>query len=122
MAVIGVIDNYISRIAEYLSIWQFLMVRAVFAIPLVGLLSYFGVGRLRPIRLWAVFMRSFLIAVAMLFYFSSLSLLSMTQGACWAFYVACFCPFDHCPSSAAPHRTYSDYGCRNWICGDCSRS
>ena len=33
MAVIGVIDNYISRIAEYLSIWQFLMVRAVFAIP-----------------------------------------------------------------------------------------
>ena len=80
MAVIGVIDNYISRIAEYLSIWQFLTVRAVFAIPLVGLLSYFGVGRLRPIRLWAVFVRSLLIAVAMLFYFSSLSLLSMTQG------------------------------------------
>ena len=80
MAVIGVIDNYISRIAEYLSIWQFLAVRAVFAIPLVGLLSYFGVGRLRPNRLWAVFVRSFLIAVAMLFYFSSLTLLSMTQG------------------------------------------
>ena len=80
MAVIGVIDNYISRIAEYLSIWQFLMVRAVFAIPLVGLLSYFGVGSLRPIRLWAVFVRSFLIAVAILFYFSSLSLLGMTQG------------------------------------------
>ena len=80
MAVIGVIDNYISRIAEYLSIWQFLAVRAVLAIPLVGLLSYFGVGCLRPNRFWAVFVRSLLIAVAMLFYFSSLSLLSMTQG------------------------------------------
>ena len=78
MAVIGVIDNYISRIAAYLSIWQFLTIRAVFAIPLVGLLSYFGVGRLRPIRLWAVFVRSCLIAVAMLFYFSSLSLLSLS--------------------------------------------
>ena len=43
-------------------------------------MSYFFVGRLRPIRLWAVCVRSFLIAVAMLFYFSSLSLLSMTQG------------------------------------------
>ena len=80
MAVIGVIDNYISRIAEYLSIWQFLAVRAVLAIPLVGLLSYFGVGCLRPNRFCAVFVRSLLIAVAMLFYFSSLSLLSMTQG------------------------------------------
>ena len=80
MAIIGVIDNYIPRIAEYLSIWQFLAIRAVFAIPLVGLLSYYGVGRLRPNRLWAVFVRSLFIALAMLFYFSSLSLLSMTQG------------------------------------------
>ena len=80
MAVIGIIDNYISRIAEFLSIWQFLAVRAVFAIPFVALLSFFGVGSLRPKRLWAVFVRSLLIAVAMLFYFSSLSLLSMAQG------------------------------------------
>ena len=80
MAVIGIIDNYISRIAEFLSIWQFLAVRAVFAIPFVALLSFFGVGSLQPKRLWAVFVRSLLIAMAMLFYFSSLSLLSMAQG------------------------------------------
>ncbi len=80
MAFIGVIDNFIPRVATEIGLWQFHLIRALLATPLVIGLSLLGLGRLGPRRLWAVALRSFLVAIAMLFYFSALALMSIAQA------------------------------------------
>ena len=80
MAVIGVIDNYIAVISQDVSIWQFMIVRGAFALPIIIMLSFLGLGTMRPIRTWAVGIRSLLIAISMLFYFGSLSFMPIAQG------------------------------------------
>ena len=80
MAVIGVIDNYIAIISSDVSIWQFMLVRGAIALPIIAVLSFLGLGTMRPIRTWAVGLRSLLIAISMLFYFGSLSFMPIAQG------------------------------------------
>jgi drug/metabolite transporter (DMT)-like permease len=80
MAVIGVIDNYIAIISRDVSIWQFMLVRGAIALPFIATLSFFGLGTMRPIRTWAVGLRSLFVAVSMLFYFGSLSFMPIAQG------------------------------------------
>lgn len=80
MAVIGVIDNYIAVISQDVSIWQFMIVGGAFALPIIIMLSFLGLGTMRPIRTWAVGIRSLLIAISMLFYFGSLSFMPIAQG------------------------------------------
>lgn len=80
MAIIGVIDNFIARLASEIGLWQFHFIRALIAIPLVIGLSAMGLGQLAPRRLWAVALRSVLIASAMLFYFSALALMPIAQA------------------------------------------
>ena len=80
MAVIGVIDNYIAVISQDVSIWQFMIVRGAFALPIIIMLSFLGLGTMRPIRTWAVGIRSLLTAISMLFYFGSLSFMPIAQG------------------------------------------
>lgn len=80
MAIIGVIDNFIIQLADEIGLWQFHFVRALIAIPLVMSLAFFGLGTLRPQRIWAVALRSALVGVAMLFYFSALALMSIAQA------------------------------------------
>jgi len=80
MAFIGVIDNFIPRVATEIGLWQFHLIRALLATPLVIGLSLLGLGQLGPRRLWAVALRSFLVAIAMLFYFSALALMSIAQA------------------------------------------
>lgn len=80
MAIIGVIDNFIPRLAVEIGLWQFHMIRALIAIPLIVAMSWLGLGTLAPHRLWAVALRSSLVAIAMLFYFSALALMSIAQA------------------------------------------
>lgn len=80
MLIIGCIDNYIAIIAKQASLWQFQIVRASMAIPLVVLGSVLGLGTLRPKRLWAVSVRSGLMASAMIFYFGALAFLPIAQA------------------------------------------
>jgi drug/metabolite transporter (DMT)-like permease len=80
MAVIGVIDNYIAVISRDVSIWQYMLVRGAIALPIIVVLSFLGLGTMRPIRTWAVGPRSLLIAISMLFYFGSLSFMPITRG------------------------------------------
>ncbi len=80
MAIIGVIDNFIPRLAVEIGLWQFHLIRALIAVPLVVGMSWLGLGRLAPVRLWAVALRSSLVAAAMLFYFSALALMSIAQA------------------------------------------
>ncbi|MEY8838788.1 EamA/RhaT family transporter, partial [Cribrihabitans sp. XS_ASV171] len=80
MAIIGVIDNYVIRLAETIGLWQFHLIRAAMMFPLVMLMAALGLGGLRPRRLWAVALRSLLLATAMLFYFSALALMPIAQA------------------------------------------
>ena len=50
MAVIGVIDNYIAIISRDVSIWQFMLVRGAISLPIIVVLSFLGLGTMRPIR------------------------------------------------------------------------
>ena len=80
MAVIGVIDNYIAIISRDVSIWQFMLIRGAIALPFITILSFFGLGTMRPVRTWAVGLRSLFVAISMLFYFGSLSFMPIAQG------------------------------------------
>lgn len=80
MAVIGVIDNFIVHLAVEIGLWQFNFTRALIALPMVLGLSLIGLGTIRPKRLWAVAVRSLMIAIAMLFYFSALAWMPISQA------------------------------------------
>lgn len=80
MLIIGLIDNFIAVIADTISLWQFQIVRAAMAVPLIGLAAWLGFGSLRPRRLWAVAVRSLLISTAMVFYFGALAFMPIAQA------------------------------------------
>lgn len=80
MTVIGCIDNFIALIARDAGLWQFQILRAAMGLPLVVLASVVGFGTLWALRLWAVALRSFFVAFAMLFYFGSLAFMPLAQA------------------------------------------
>lgn len=80
MLIIGLIDNYVALIADDISLWQFQFLRGCMAAPLLGVLAFFGLGSLRPIRLWAVLLRNGFIALGMLFYFGSLAFMPIAEA------------------------------------------
>ncbi len=80
MSIIGVIDNFVIRVAESVGLWQFHLSRALLMLPLIAVLSISGLGTLRPRRIGVVAVRSVLITLAMLFYFSALALMPIAQA------------------------------------------
>ncbi|WP_420586585.1 DMT family transporter [Ruegeria sp.] len=80
MAIIGVIDNVVVLLSDTIGLWQFHLSRALLMLPLIAGLSLLGMGTMRPRRLGPVIVRSLLITVAMLFYFSSLALMPIAQA------------------------------------------
>lgn len=80
MAIIGVIDNVVILLSDTVGLWQFHLMRAALMLPLVIGLSWLGLGRLRPDRLGPVALRSLLVTMAMLFYFTALSMLPIAQA------------------------------------------
>ena len=80
MLVIGCIDNFISLIAINSGLWQFQVLRSAMGLPLIILASFLGFGTLWALRLWAVALRSFFVAFAMLFYFGSLAFMPLAQA------------------------------------------
>lgn len=80
MLIIGGIDNVIVLLAQEIGLWQFHFTRALIAFPLVIGLSLIGLGTIRPRRWWAVALRSGLVAISMLFYFSALALMPIAQA------------------------------------------
>ncbi|KIC43186.1 membrane protein [Ruegeria sp. ANG-R] len=80
MSIIGVIDNFVIRVAESIGLWQFHLSRALLMLPLIAVLSMLGLGTLWPRRYGVVAVRSVLITLAMLFYFSALALMPIAQA------------------------------------------
>lgn len=80
MTVLGVIDNYVSLLAETISVWQFHLVRSTAALPLLALMPALGLGPLRTRRAGPVALRSALMAVSMMTYFGALGLMPIAQA------------------------------------------
>jgi drug/metabolite transporter (DMT)-like permease len=80
MAVIGVIDNVIPLLAEVVGLWQFYLMRTVLSIPLIYGLAAIGLGQVAPRKWGAVVLRSFLVAVSMMFYFAALALMPYAEA------------------------------------------
>ena len=80
MVLLGFVDNFVATVAEEISIWQFLAVRASMAIPLICLMSMMGLGTMRPKRFWAVAVRSLLTAKGLMLYFGSLAFMPIAQS------------------------------------------
>ena len=80
MMLLGFVDIYVAVIAQTISVWQFLLCRGVLALVLVWAMSRAGLGTIAARRYWAVALRSFLIAVGMIFYFGSLAFMPIAQS------------------------------------------
>lgn len=75
MATLGLTDNFLRHVTADSSLWQFHLLRSLFALALLGVVALAGYGVLRPKKPLAVFGRSVLQAGAMLIYFGCLALL-----------------------------------------------
>ncbi len=85
MALLGLIDNLVILIAEDVGLWQFHLVRSLMSLPLILVVARIGGHSLAPMRFWAVALRSFLVSVAIMFYFGSIAFLTVAQAAAGLF-------------------------------------
>lgn len=85
MAIIGLIDNFVIFVAETHGLWQFHIARTALAVPLIALGAWLGWGTIRPLRAWAVALRSALIGIAMMIYFGCLAFLPIAEVAAGLF-------------------------------------
>ncbi|WP_424964870.1 DMT family transporter [Dinoroseobacter sp. S375] len=82
MLIIGFIDNFVRVIAEDAGLWQFHAVRSAMVLPVLGGLALIFGWPLRARRLWAVLIRSALMATSLLLYFGAVAVLPIsTAGA-----------------------------------------
>ncbi len=85
MALIGLIDNLVYSLAGMSGIWQFHLVRALMALPIIAAVAVLGDRRLWPRRPGPVAARSLIVSVSMVFYFGSLAFLPVAQVAAGLF-------------------------------------
>lgn len=85
MALIGLIDNLVPMIAARAGLWQFHVVRALMALPLVVLLAVMTGWKVRPVRPWAVALRSLALGLSMLCYFGALGAMPVAEAAAGLF-------------------------------------
>src|SRR6056297_3880246 len=85
MVIVGFIDNFVVLIAAEAGIWQFHAVRALMCLPIFLGLVWLGLGRIAPVRRWAVVGRSFFLTLAMVLYFAALGVLPVAQAAAGLF-------------------------------------
>ena len=90
MMIIALVDNLVVIIAETSSLWQFFLLRAAMIIPMIVVLSLFGLGSIRAKSLWRVATRSGLLAFGMLFYFGALGFVSLAQALAGLFTATIF--------------------------------
>ncbi len=79
MALLGFIDNFVKIMAQDIGLWQFHFARSVSVLSILGILALILGWKVRPKRVWAVTMRSFFVASAMIFYFGAVAALPIAQ-------------------------------------------
>lgn len=72
MMLMGLIDNFVVEIANHAGLWQFHLLRALVALPILIVFGIVSGLALLPKRYSAVGLRSFFLAASMMLYFGSL--------------------------------------------------
>lgn len=85
MALLGYIDNFVPVIARDVGLWQFHATRSALVLMALFPLSVVFGWRLMPRRMWAVGLRSFLAAGAMVLYFGAVASLPIAEVAAGLF-------------------------------------
>lgn len=75
MAALGLSDNFILYITYDSSLWQFHLLRSLFALGVIAVIAALGVGVIRPKHFWAVAGRSAVQGISTLIYFGCLAIL-----------------------------------------------
>jgi drug/metabolite transporter (DMT)-like permease len=84
-AILSFVDNFVAKVALDASLWQFHLVRAIFALPLIGLIAWISGASLRPKNTLRVALRSGFVVVGLLIYFGALGFLSVAQAGAGIF-------------------------------------
>ena len=80
LAMLSLQDGFVKLTSSDVSLWQFQMLRAIVSLSLLVLLSCFvSSGGFKPKRLWAVVLRSALLATAMIFLFGGAPFLTLAE-------------------------------------------
>ncbi len=85
MALIGLIDNVVLWLAKTGGLFQFHLLRALIALPVIVLVARLSGRRLQPLKWRAVLVRSLLVSISMMFYFGALAFLPVAQVAAGLF-------------------------------------
>ena len=85
MSLIGLIDNFVRIIAEESGLWQFHMFRSLIALPIIVCYCLLRKQRVLPVRFWPVALRSVLMALALIIYFGSITLMPIAEAGATLF-------------------------------------
>ncbi|SCZ60565.1 EamA-like transporter family protein [Epibacterium ulvae] len=84
-AILSFSDNFVAALSEISGLWQFQVVRTLFAVPMIVIVAMlFGIS-LRPRQPGALILRSVTVAGALLVYFATLGLLPVSQAGAGLF-------------------------------------
>ncbi len=84
-AVLSGVDNFVGQIAKESGMWQFLMLRSAFALPLLILVARLFRIAWWPTNLGVTALRSLAVSIGLLVYFSALGLLPVAQAGAGLF-------------------------------------
>ncbi len=85
MGLLGFIDNFVARMAQDIGVWQFHGVRSAIVLAAFVPLAVWMGWKIRPVRAWAIGLRSFLTSTAMILYFGALASLPIAEVAAGLF-------------------------------------
>lgn len=80
MVTIGLVDNFVGQLSVHISVWQFLIYRMVFALPILALAAWAGFGDLRARHWGKVLARGGLMSGGMVLYFSALGFIPLGEA------------------------------------------
>ncbi|WP_322866707.1 DMT family transporter [Aquicoccus sp. G2-2] len=80
MMAIGLVDNFVGRLSVHISVWQFLVFRMVFSLPILVLAAWAGFGNIRARHWGKVLTRGGLMAGGMALYFAALGFIPLGEA------------------------------------------
>ncbi|MGJ8571887.1 MAG: DMT family transporter [Hoeflea sp.] len=84
-AILSFIDNFVGSVAEEAAIWQFQVLRALIAIPLLVMIGRLSGQSLRPLNFRKTALRSLVVSTGLLIYFATLGILPVAQAGAGLF-------------------------------------
>lgn len=84
-AILSFIDNFVFSVSQEAGIWQFQIIRTLFAVPLLLAIGLMMPHSLRPNNLTKLALRSLTVSTGLLIYFAALGVLPVAQAGAGLF-------------------------------------